>query len=115
MEKVEAAPDSEGEARLLASLGSQLHSGPGPAQGWGKGKPPHQPGEAEGRWCSPPSPVHQMGFEVQGWELGGLWRQLVGQGHLQRKRKIQLKGDSLAPCPKSPTSWSPTQKTAKEF
>lgn len=102
MEKVEAAPDSEGEARLLASLGSQLRSVPGPAQGWGKGKPPHQPGGAEGRWCSPPSPVRQMGFEVQGWELGGLWRQLVGQGHLQRKRENSAQRRLFIPASKEP-------------
>lgn len=90
MEKVEVVPDSEGGARSLASLGSQLHSAPGPARGWGKGKPPHQPGEAEGRLGRPPSQALQMGFEAQGWGLGGLWRQLVGQGHLQRKTEVQL-------------------------
>lgn len=82
MEKVEAALDSEGEARPQASQGSQLHSVPGPAPGWGKGKPLHQPGEAEGRPGPPPSPALRMGFEAQGWGLPGLWRQLVGQGHL---------------------------------
>lgn len=115
MEKVEAAPDSEGEARPLASQGSRLHSVPGPAQGWGKGKPPHQPGEAEGRQGPPPSQALQMGFEVQGWGLEGLWRQLVGQGHLQRKRESQLKGGSFSQYPKNPTSLPLTQKTTREL
>lgn len=84
MEKVEAAPDSEGAARPPASPGSQLHSAPGPAQGWGRGKPPHQPEEAGGRLGLPPSPARQMGFEAQGWGLQGLWRQLAGQGDLAR-------------------------------
>lgn len=66
MEKVEAAPDSEGEAGPPASQGSQLHSAPGPAQDWGKGKPPHQTREAKGKLGPPPSPDLQMGFEAQG-------------------------------------------------
>lgn len=72
MEKVVAVPDSEGEARALASLGTRLHSVPSPAQGWEKGKPPHQLGEAEGRLGQPPSQALQMGFEAQGLVLGGL-------------------------------------------
>ena len=39
----------------------------------------------------------------------------MGQGHLQRKREVQLKGGPSSQRPKNPTSLPPTQKTTSEL
>lgn len=39
----------------------------------------------------------------------------MGQGHLQRKREVQLKGGPSSQRLKNPTSLPPTQKTTTEL